>query len=92
MFKQDKSVRKDLTLPTLCISESCIKIKINTSSINTFTLLCGASKRFMKVFKTFIKAFEAPQRSNKTKSLVNFFCSSGIETVRVNISGNGSMQ
>ena len=32
-----------------------------------FTLLCGASKGFMKAFKAFIKPFEAPQRSVKIK-------------------------
>ena len=43
------------------ISESCIQIKI-------FTLLCGASKGFMKTFKAFIKPFEAPQRIVKIKN------------------------
>ena len=43
-----------------------------------FTLLCGASKGFMKAFEAFIKPFEAfeafikpfeaPQRSMKTKT------------------------
>ena len=32
-----------------------------------FTLLCGASKGFMKAFKAFIKPSEAPQRSVKIK-------------------------
>ena len=32
-----------------------------------FTLICGASKGFMKVLKAFIKPFEAPQRSVKIK-------------------------
>ena len=32
-----------------------------------FTFLCGASKGFMKALKTFIKPFEAPQRSVKIK-------------------------
>ena len=32
---------------------------------NFFTLLCGASKCFMKALKTFIKPFEAPQKSGK---------------------------
>ena len=31
------------------------------------TLLCGASKGFMKAFKAFIKPFEAPQRSVEIK-------------------------
>ena len=38
----------------------------------------------MKVLKAFIELFEAPQRSAKIKIQVNFFSSSGIETVRVN--------
>ena len=32
-----------------------------------FTLLSGASKRFMKALKASIKPFEAPQRSEKKK-------------------------
>ena len=52
-----------LTLPALCISESCIKMKI--TEIFIFILLCGASK-------SFIKALKAPQRSVKIKILVNF--------------------
>ena len=32
-----------------------------------FTLLCGASKSFMKAFNALIKPFEAPQRSVKIK-------------------------
>ena len=32
-----------------------------------FTLLCGASKSFMKALKAFIKTFEALQRSVKIK-------------------------
>ena len=39
--------------------------KINLNFI--FTLLCGASKGFMKTLKAFIKPFEAPQRSVKIK-------------------------
>ena len=45
-----------LTLPTLCISESCIEIKITYFFL--FTLRCGASKGFMKAFKAFIKPFD----------------------------------
>ena len=37
------------------------------SEIFTFTLLCGASKEFMKALKTFIKPFETPQRPVKRK-------------------------
>ena len=50
-----------------------------------FTLLCGASKDFMKAFKAFIKPFEAPQRSVEIKSKVIFFLLSGIGTGRVNL-------
>ena len=39
--------------------------KINLNFI--FTLLCDASKGFMKALKAFIKPFEAPQRSVKIK-------------------------
>ena len=42
-----------------------LKIKIKLNFI--FTILCGASKSFMKVFKAFIKPFEVPQRSVKIK-------------------------
>ena len=37
------------------------------SEIPIFTLLCGASKGFMKALKAFIKPFETPQRSMKIK-------------------------
>ena len=37
-----------LNLPVPCISEGCIKTKILI-----FTLLCGAAKDFVKVFKAF---------------------------------------
>ena len=69
-----------ITLPAPCVSESCIKVKVNLTlptpipdkekkltQIFIFTLLCGASKGFMKAFKAFIKPFEAPQRSVKMK-------------------------
>ena len=46
------------------ISESGIKTKFNLK-IPKFSVLCGASKGFLKVFKTFIKPFEASQRSVK---------------------------
>ena len=42
------------------------------------TLLCGASKGFMKVFTAFIKPFVARQRSVKIKIWLNLFSSSGI--------------
>ena len=34
-----------------------------------FTLLCGASKDFMKALKAIIKPFEAPRRSVKKKKI-----------------------
>ena len=40
-----------------------------------FTLLCGASKGFMKALKAFIKYFEEPQRSVKIKIELNFYFS-----------------
>ena len=43
------------------------------TSIFIFTLLCGASKGFIKVLNAFIKPFEVPQRSVKIKILVNFY-------------------
>ena len=62
-----------ITLPILYISESCIKIDINLIFI--FTLLCGASKGFMKALTAFIKPFEAPQRSvKKNFQLIFSFC------------------
>ena len=39
-------INSELTLPPTCISESCIKMKINLSFI--FTLLFGASEGFLK--------------------------------------------
>ena len=47
-----------------------------------FTLLCGASKAFMKAFN---KPFEAPQGSVKIKISVIFLSSSLIEVGKVNI-------
>ena len=43
------------------------------TSIFIFTLLCGASKGFIKALKAFIKPFEVPQRSVKIKILINFY-------------------
>ena len=37
------------------------------TQIFIFTLLCGASKGFMKALKAFINPFEVPQRSVKIK-------------------------
>ena len=61
-----------------------VVLKQKLSSVFIFTLLCGASKRFMKALKAFIKPFEATQRSVKIKIELNFFSSSGIGTGRVN--------
>ena len=51
-----------LTFPVLILDE-----EKKLSYIFIFTLLCGASKGFMKALKAFIKPFEAPQRSVKIK-------------------------
>ena len=51
-----------------------------------FTILCGASKGFMKTLKAFIKLSEAPERSVKIKISVNFFFLSGIRTLKVKAS------
>ena len=55
---------KNLILPAQCIWESCTIFKINLN-VFIFTLLYGVSKDFIKAF---IKSFESPQRSVKTKS------------------------
>ena len=47
-----------------------------------FALLCGASKGVGEN-KTFIKPFEAPQRSVKIKIELKIFTLSGIGTLRV---------
>ena len=80
--KVKKQNRLNLTLPASCISESCMKIKINLIFI--FTFLCGASKGYMKAFKAFIKPFKASQRSVKIKNEVRFFSSFKIGTRRIN--------
>ena len=54
-----------LTPPAPCISESYIKIRINW--IFVFTLLCAASKGFLKAFRAFLKPSKAPQGSVKKK-------------------------
>ena len=51
-----------LTLPSPILDE---EKKLNYIFI--FTLLCGASKSFMKALKALIKPFEAAQRSVKIK-------------------------
>ena len=56
-----------LTLPA-----SILDKKKRTPWIFIFTLLCGASKGFMKVLKALTKPFEAPKRSAKVKLSVNF--------------------
>ena len=52
-----------LTLPAPCISESCIKIKINLNFYFHTSLWC--LRRSYEGFKAIIKTFEAPQRSVK---------------------------
>ena len=63
-------MRFQVTLPFL-ISDEGRKL----THIFIFTLLCGASKGFMKALKAFIKLFEAPQRRMKTNIQVNFYFS-----------------
>ena len=46
------------------------------------TLLCGASKSFMKALKTFIKPFEAPQGSVKIKISFNFYFNTAFRNER----------
>ena len=48
------------------------------SQIFIFTLLCGASKGFMKAFKAFIKPFDTPQRSVKIKLTLIFSLRPGL--------------
>ena len=57
-----------LTLPIAIPDE---EKKIN--KIFIFTLLCGASKGFIRALMAFIKPFEAPKRSVKIKIQLNFF-------------------
>ena len=52
------------------------------SEIFIFTLLCGASKGFMKAFKAYIKPFEAPQRSVKIKIKLNFYINTTFRNAR----------
>ena len=52
------------TLTTPCISESCIKVKINLNFYFLTSFWC--LKRFYKC-KAFVKPFEAPQRSVKIR-------------------------
>ena len=53
-----------------------LKLKINYIFI--FTLLCGATKGFMKAFKVFIKPFKATQRCVKIKKLIFFSLCPGL--------------
>ena len=73
-----KMAKYKLTLPIPCISESCIKTNINLFFFHT-SLWClkrfyEGLKSLHKTFKTFIKPFEAPQRSvkKKCKSMFSF--------------------
>ena len=71
-----------LTLSALCISESCIKTKINLNIYFHTSLWC--LKRFYKASKAFMKPFEATQRKMKIEIESNFLSLSGIGTGRVN--------
>ena len=63
ILKQSEEI-KMLTFPPRAFQKVVLK-KIN---LNFFcALLCGPSKGFMKVFKAFIKPFEASHRSEKIK-------------------------
>ena len=55
-------VRSELTFSVQILDEEG-----KLSQIFIFTLLCGASKGFMKALKAFIKTFKAPQRNVKIK-------------------------
>ena len=71
-----------LTLPTQCISESYVKMKINL--IVLFSHFFVVPQKYLwRPLKVFIKPFEAPQRSVKIKIYVNFFSSSRIGAGRV---------
>ena len=61
-FVQYYSHSESVTLNVPYISESCIEVKIFI-----LTLICGASKDFMRAFKAFIKSFQAPQKVWKIK-------------------------
>ena len=56
-------------IPVRCISESCIKIKINLIFI---IILCHTSKSFMKAFKAFMQPFETAKKC-ENKKLSHFF-------------------
>ena len=75
------SIPLNLSYATTCISESCIKIKINLNFYFHTSLWC--LKRFYEGFKSFIKHFEAPQRNMTIKIEVYFLSWSGIGTGRV---------
>ena len=71
-----------LPLPPHCISENCIKRKINVNFC--FHTSLWFIKRIYEGLKAFIKPFEAPQRSAKVKIYVNFLSLSGIWRGRIN--------
>ena len=83
LLKKILSWNNTLTLPVPCISE-----EKKIGEIFIFTLFCGVSKGFMKVFKVFVKLVEAPQRSVKINISPNFFSSSGLGTRRVKLQRN----
>ena len=53
-----------ITLP-VPIPDEERKVNLNFYFHFIFTLLCGASKGYIKALKAFIKPFEAPQGSQK---------------------------
>ena len=92
------NIAKFLTLPVLCILESCIEAKIIFFShffvvpqkvllkqkliFFSHFFVC-ASKGFMEAFKAFIKRFEAPLRTVKIKVKVSFSYLSWIGTLGI---------
>ena len=74
------SLLSHLTLPSLCISERCIKMKINLNLYFHTSLWCFT--RLYEDLKGLHKPIEAPRRSVK-KKLSKFSSSSGIGTRRV---------
>ena len=65
-MRKVRAILEILTLPVPIPDE-----EKKLSQIFVFTLLCGASKGFMKALKVFIKRFEAPQGENKNLTFRN---------------------
>ena len=68
-YTRSRSWSQMITLPVLIPD----KERKNNLKILIFTLLCDASKGFMKAFEVSIKPFETPQRSVTIKISVNFY-------------------